>query len=204
MIYSDEASLQNSPNTPNGWLFRLPSQKWDIDKVNTQEHVKATITIMVWGAIWKGGRSHLVVMIWDETSRRNGYTSWSYQRALEEGLLPYYDDERFFQQDNAPIHKSRSSMEWLRTHGIRTVQWPAHSPDMNPIEHVWKKMKEILYKDFPHLCFLTGSEVNIQEFVAALKVAWERVPQALIDRLIDSMRERVAELRRVRGWYTHY
>jgi hypothetical protein len=75
---------------------------------------------------------------------------------------------------------------------------------MNPIEHVWKKMKEILYRDFPDLVYLTGSEVNIQVFVTALKEAWQRIPQALIDKLINSMPNRVAELRRVRGWYTHY
>lgn len=65
-------------------------------------------------------------------------------------------------------------------------------------------MKEILYKDFSELVFMTGSEVNIQVFVDALKEAWRRVPQSLIDRLIASVPDRVATLRRVRGWYTHY
>ena len=75
---------------------------------------------------------------------------------------------------------------------------------MNPIEHMWKKMKEILYRNFPDLCRLGANEGNIEVFINALKTAWNRVPQALIDRLIDSMPARVAELRRNRGWYTHY
>jgi hypothetical protein len=28
-----------------------------------------------------------------------------------------------------------------------------YSPNMNPIEHVWKKMKEITYERYPHLCY---------------------------------------------------
>ena len=159
---------------------------------------------MVWGAIWKDGRSPLVIMTRDSDSPKNAFTSWSYQLALEEGLLPIYMPGRFFQQDNASIHVSGSSREFLERHGIWTIDWPAHSPDMNPIEHVWKKMKEILYKEFPELAYLTRSEVNTEIFIAALKKAWERVPQSLIDRLIDSVPDRIAELHRVKGWYTHY
>jgi transposase len=75
---------------------------------------------------------------------------------------------------------------------------------MNPIEHVWNKMKESLYRDFPQLVHLTGNEVNVQFFLDALKEASKRVPQALVDKLILSMLSRIAKLRCVQGWYTHY
>jgi hypothetical protein len=159
---------------------------------------------MVHGTIWKGGRSDLHVMVRDEESDKNGYSSCSYIEALEETLLPHYVPGRFFQQDNAKIHVSGRSKDFLESHGIWVIDWPSHSPDMNPIEHVWKAMKEILYKEFPHLVFLTGSEVNVEVFVRALKAAWWMVSRRLIDRLIDSVVDRVAELKRVHGWYTHY
>lgn len=47
---------------------------------------------------------------------------------------------------------------------------------MNPIEHVWEMMKEILYRGVPGLMEITGREVNIQAFTDALKLAWNRVP----------------------------
>ena len=175
-IYSDEASLQNSANTPNPWVWRLPSQKWDEDKVNTQDHVKPTIKLMIWGAIWKGGRSELVVMQRDESTAAHSYTSWSYIEALKKGLLPNYTPGRFFQQDNARIHVSQASKDFLERHGIWVIDWPAHSPDMNPIEHVWKKMKEILNRDFPELSNLGRNQGSIEVFIAALKAAWDRVP----------------------------
>ena len=59
---------------------------------------------MAWGAIYRTGRSPIIIMDRDEQSARNGYTARSYQKALSEGLLPIYDGMRLFQQDNARIH----------------------------------------------------------------------------------------------------
>ncbi|KAL2137826.1 hypothetical protein VTI28DRAFT_8170 [Corynascus sepedonium] len=94
--YSDESSVQTAPNTPNGWVFRTPKRKYDKDLANIQAHVKAEITVMVWGCIWKGGRSPLVVMERDPESKRNRYSAKSYIWALEEGLRPHYRLGTFF------------------------------------------------------------------------------------------------------------
>ena len=158
---------------------------------------------MVWGAIWKGGRSPLVIMERDAESKGNGYTAKSYVQVLEE----YMEDYRpgtFFQQDNARIHTAKTVKSWFEEHGIWVIDWPPHSPDLNPIEHVWKKMKEILRKRHPNLHLLTNNKANLEVAVAALKEAWAEVPQSLIDKLIDSMPRRLKTLRRARGWYTKY
>ena len=135
-MFSDECTVQNDPNKPGCWTFRYPSEKWDPVHVNLTVHGKPTISIMVWGAIWREGRSKLVFLERDMDSPRKGYSSRSYIQALEEGLLPEYDGTRHFQQDNAKIHLSKASMAWLLGHGIALWDWPAHSPDLNPIEHV--------------------------------------------------------------------
>ena len=72
----------------------------------------------------------------DQDFPRKGYSARSYIKALEEGLLPVYDGTRHFQQDNAKIHKAKASMAWIIGHGIELWDWPSHSPDLNPIEHV--------------------------------------------------------------------
>lgn len=61
---------------------------------------------MVYATIWIGGRSDLVVMERDPDSPRGGYSTNSYIEALEQGLLPFYEPDFTYQQDNAPIHRS--------------------------------------------------------------------------------------------------
>ena len=42
-----------------------------------------------------------------------------------------------FQQDNAAIHKSRLTSEWLNEKQVHVTGWPARSQDLNPIENLW-------------------------------------------------------------------
>ena len=38
-------------------------------------------------------------------------------------------------------------MDYFKKARIRTLNWPARSPDLSPIENVWKMMEDIIYKD---------------------------------------------------------
>ena len=66
---------------------------------------------------------------------------------LEEKLLPSAltmfpnSEDCFFQQDNAPWHTARSIKVWMKDHQIKTLSWPAQSPDLNPIENLCNVMK---------------------------------------------------------------
>jgi hypothetical protein len=172
--------------------------------VNITNHGQPDFTLMMWGSIWLGGRSDILLMERDTESRGGGYTTWSYLRVLEEGLLPHYQPGTFFQQDNAKIHVSKAAQRWFEEHGIWVIDWPAHSPDMNPIEHVWKAMKGILHRLHPGIHLLKKNKEDIAKLKVWIREAWWLVPQSLIDTLIRSMPNRVAALRKARGWYTKY
>lgn len=159
---------------------------------------------MLWGMIWHGGRSDLLVMMRDPEAKRNGYSSWSYREVLEEGLLPWYEPGDVFQQDNAPIHNVGATKDWLEEHGVWVINWPAHSPDLNPIEHAWACLKRNMYRMFPNSYALRDNEVDLVEFQRMVRAAWEAIPQATLDRLMDSIPNRLRAVHRARGWYTKY
>ena len=157
---------------------------------------------MIWAAIGYNTRSDLIFM--ERRGPKNGYTSESYCESLEEGLLPIYEAGCPFQQDNAAIHKSGPTRQWFEEHGIWVIDWPPYSPDLNPIEHVWGKLKKHLFQQYPELALLGQSEVDILRMKDIARNAWHELPQDYFRALIDSMPRRITAVIEAKGWHTKY
>ncbi|GFU85698.1 transposable element Tcb2 transposase [Trichonephila clavipes] len=88
-----------------------------------------------------------------------------------------------FMDDNAPCHRTVAAEQPLESEDIERMDWPARSPDLNPIEHVWDFLGR-------RLAARTLPPVTIRELRLALQDEWAAMPQQLIDTLILSMGRR--------------
>ncbi|GFW30612.1 transposable element Tcb2 transposase [Trichonephila clavipes] len=150
---------------------------------------------MVWGGISIGGRTDLHII-------RNG-TLMGRRYAdeiLRPHVIPYagaFGDSFVFQEDNARPHRARLLENMLEAETIQRMEWPACSPDLNPIEHVWDMLgRRIAARPRP--------PATVQDLEIALLEEWNSIPQSLIDNLIVSMANRCAAVLAVRGDHTPY
>ncbi|GFU06992.1 transposable element Tc3 transposase [Trichonephila clavipes] len=102
-----------------------------------------------------------------------------------------------FMDDNAPCHHTVAAEQLLESENIERMDWPARSPDLNPIEHGW----DFLGRRF---AARTLPPVTIRELRLALQDEWAAMPQQLIDTLILSMGRRCETCLAVRGDHIPY
>ncbi|KAK3559203.1 hypothetical protein QTP86_005199 [Hemibagrus guttatus] len=106
-----------------------------------------------------------------------------YQEILEHFMLPsadqlFEDADFIFQQDLAPAHTAKSTKSWLNDHGVGVLDWPANSPDLNPIENLWGIVKRKMRNKRPK---------NADELKATVKETWASIPPQQCHKLITSM-----------------
>ncbi|GFW55294.1 transposable element Tcb2 transposase [Trichonephila clavipes] len=79
-----------------------------------------------------------------------------------------------FQQDNGRPHTARVAQDFLRH--FQTLPWPACSPDLSPVEHVWDQLK----RQVPSCHSVHDLEWDVQDL-------WAHLPQDFLRCLINSM-----------------
>ncbi|KAA0725409.1 hypothetical protein E1301_Tti010430 [Triplophysa tibetana] len=145
--------------------------------------------IMVWGYIQYGGVRQICRV-------EGNINSLKYQEVLAASYIPTYKRGQILQQGGSPSHTSISTSKFLKAKKIKMLQdWPAQSPDMNIIEHMWGRMKAEARKTKPK---------NIDEFWEACKTAFFAFPDDFINKLYESLPNRMNAVLQADGSHTRY
>ena len=148
--------------------------------------------VMVWGCFSGRGMGplHRIDGIMDKNK---------YLDILETVMLPYTRGHLgrgfIFQQDNDPKHTSGVVQQWLTRKRVQVLEWPSQSPDLNPIEHLWEELSRRLKHRRAR---------NSEEKFLQLKEEWEKIPDSVIETLIESMPRRCQAVIDSCGYPTKY
>lgn len=184
------------------WVTRQPQEAYNVDCL--QPKFARLDHCMIWGSICHSSKSDLV--FWDKKVWGN-INSTTYQQHILPSLRDFYELMRdtsppelpdvLVMQDNALPHKAKTTIAWLQDERISLLDWPASSPDLNPIENVWALMKERINRRRPRPATLETMRVAIQE-------EWDAISPTEIDSYISSMPRRVQAVIAMRGGHINY
>jgi transposase len=153
-------------------------------------------SLMVWGCMTAKGIGYM-------TKIEGNMNADLYCQILHDELmdsLDYYNlnpADVIFQQDNNLKHTSKLAKACTAELSLQILEWPAQSPDLNPIEHLWEHLKCQLN------AWLTRPS-GMLELWERVKKEWEAIDKKVILDLIDSMPSWVEAVQKAKGGPTKY
>ena len=151
---------------------------------------------MIWGCVGWNGVGILVEMEgWMDAEQ--------YVSILEDKPLPSMENSGvskksiIFQQNNNPKYSSKRAQNWFKSQGIRLLDRPAQSPDLSPVEYLWKHLKKR-----PN-----GYErpaKGVWKLWERIEAEWGRIEIEECQKLIESMPRRLEVAIQAKEGHTKY
>ncbi|CAJ0947684.1 unnamed protein product [Ranitomeya imitator] len=123
-----------------------------------------------------------------------------YREILSANLLPSARALKMkrgwvFQHDNDPKHTARAMKEWLRKKHFKVLEWPSQSPDLNPIENLWRELKVRIAK---------RKAKNITALEEICMEEWANIPTTVCGNLVKTYRKRLTSVIANKGYITNF
>jgi hypothetical protein len=185
-VISDECSFVLSPGRKKLYRFRGENSHCIF-----QEFAGYPIKAMAWGAIGPNYRSPL--MWFTEHVKSQTYCE-VLSRAIP-GMRQEYGDQFIFQQDGASSHTAHDTKTFLTANNVPLlpdeIPWPASSPDLSPIEHIWAYIKNRINTEHLH---------SRDDLIREVNAIWySDATMELINTLMATLKPRIWTLEDLQG-----
>ena len=151
-------------------------------------------SVMIWAGFSRETRTPLHVIQGTLTGLR--YRDEIVQPLIQPALRAI-GNQAVLQDDNARPHRARVVDAYLQQVGIIRMEWPARSPDLAPIEHLWDELgRRVVNNHPPPQC--------VNQLTQFLRHEWAAIPQGVLRTLVDSMRRRCIACLAANGGHTRY
>lgn len=150
-------------------------------------------SIMVWGCMAGKGVGRLDFI--DTKMNADVYVDLL-DRNLKQSVREIGLPRNFtFMQDNDPKHVSAKAKDFFKKKKVKVLDWPAQSPDINPIEHLWDALKRKLRQ--------TPSS-NVRDLREKVRECWTKFEPEVTQNLVNSLPRRLEAVIAANGGPTAY
>ncbi|CAG2213846.1 unnamed protein product [Mytilus edulis] len=192
VIFSDECKVIIGQDSRVS-VWRKVGEEWLTDCICPPSQRK--YSLMIWGCITYHGVGTITVV-------EGNINALKYIEIIDNNLWPvvvrhFPDDNYVFQDDNAPVHRARSVQDFRRETGLKSMNWPAQSPDLNIIENCWWVLKRELQKR-------TQNINNTKDLEREIRDIWDKLTVTYLKSLYNSIPRRILRVMRNKGNITKY
>ena len=149
-------------------------------------------SVMVFGMFSSQGTTPLVRL-------QTRVNTQIYKNIVQDQVVPIIQTLSFdwatIMQDNAPCHEAKVVLSYLSEQDFEIMDWPPQSPDLNPIENLWKTLVVKLMERNP---------TNTEDLWVKLQEEWSQISIEGCQELIRSCSRRCAAVIESKGSFTKY
>ena len=193
VLFTDESRFTLRFNDGRVRVWRRPGERY-VDAAVREHDRYGGGSVMVWGGFSLRHRTPLHRV----EGRLTGATYRdTILRPLVMPTLRAVGQGAQFQDDNAPCHRAAIVNQFLQVQQVTRLDWPARSPDLNPIEHLWDVLGRRVRDHNP-------PAATVDQLFQLLEQEWRAIPQDILHRLVHSMRRRCDACLNANGGHTRY
>jgi transposase len=197
VVWTDEASFRCG-YFGQVYVTRRADEKYKTECLVTK--FRKYSAWMIWGCITSHGIGPLVVFE-KEWGKINGevYCTKVLPHAYDYMAVYKQDhpllDDLVLMEDNASIHKAYATRDVHTANGVICMDWPPNSPDLNPIENLWRLLKWRVGRRFP------TTKEQVRQYV---EEEWLKLDVRDIRKYVQSMYERCEAVIAANGMHTKW